>query len=390
MDRFFGLKIEAGKSVKQTLPLPLHLTQVALDAAATKEGRTSLQITIDEQTHTVGSCRSNQVDQFPLDLLLNADTEVTFKSVGPNALHVLGSYIIVDTFDDDDESINDGEFSSEGEEDVEGDLLEDVDEDEEAAINSAKSDKGVTFDPELANRSSPVANSTKQRKDTPKKKAEPVEQEQPEKPALTKNQAKKQRQQAEKEKQTNEAASNESNKRKSSQLSESPNKDIPKDTIALKEEAEAAQQSKKAKTQASQESKETAVADKKSPKNKKEQTTPDMSPLTTPRKSIGGMVLEDLKLGNGQLIEDGKKIGVKYIGKLSNGKTFDSSLQKIFSFRYGVNEVIKGWDLGLKGMRVGGKRKLTIPPKLGYGSSRAGAIPPNSTLEFEVELCKVF
>jgi len=100
-----------------------------------------------------------------------------------------------------------------------------------------------------------------------------------------------------------------------------------------------------------------------------------------------GLIIEDLILGHGADSQVGKKVRVKYIGRLSSGSIFDSSLNKPFTFRLGVGQVIKGWDIGIRGMRVGGKRRLTIPPKLAYGSEGAlPSIPPNSTLVFEVEL----
>ena len=106
--------------------------------------------------------------------------------------------------------------------------------------------------------------------------------------------------------------------------------------------------------------------------------------------SIGGIVCEDLKVGNGPEAKRGKMVGMYYEGKLkSNGKTFDSTLNgKPFRFRLGSGEVIKGWDVGIDGMKVGGKRRLTIPPQMAYGSKGAGGdIPPNAHLVFEVE-CK--
>lgn len=100
-----------------------------------------------------------------------------------------------------------------------------------------------------------------------------------------------------------------------------------------------------------------------------------------------------LKLGKGAEAIDNAKVTVHYTGWLKkNGKKFDSSRDRgrPFSFTLGAHEVIKGWDLGVKGMRVGGKRMLIIPPHLGYGSRGAGqAIPPKATLKFEVELLAV-
>jgi FKBP-type peptidyl-prolyl cis-trans isomerase len=101
--------------------------------------------------------------------------------------------------------------------------------------------------------------------------------------------------------------------------------------------------------------------------------------------------IEDLEAGKGPEAVRGKTVEVHYTGWLTDGNRFDSSVGgDPFSFRLGAGEVIEGWDRGVGGMRVGGKRKLTIPPELGYG--RRGAppvIPPDATLVFEVELLSV-
>ena len=98
-----------------------------------------------------------------------------------------------------------------------------------------------------------------------------------------------------------------------------------------------------------------------------------------------GLVIEDVKIGNGDVAKSGKRIGMRYIGKLTNGKVFDKNVSgRPFNFLLGRGEVIKGWDIGVAGMKVGGERKLTIPAPLAYG--KAGAppdIPRNATLVFE-------
>ncbi len=102
--------------------------------------------------------------------------------------------------------------------------------------------------------------------------------------------------------------------------------------------------------------------------------------------------IEDLKVGTGDEAKTGNTVEVHYTGWLTDGKKFDSSLDRgqPFSFKLGAGMVIKGWDQGVAGMKVGGKRKLTIPPELGYGDRGAGGvIPPKATLVFEVELLKV-
>ncbi len=100
--------------------------------------------------------------------------------------------------------------------------------------------------------------------------------------------------------------------------------------------------------------------------------------------------IEDLQQGTGAEAKPGQTVSVHYTGTLTNGTKFDSSKDrgKLFEFPLGAGRVIKGWDQGVAGMKVGGVRRLTIPPHLGYGARGAGggAIPPNATLIFEVEL----
>ncbi len=102
--------------------------------------------------------------------------------------------------------------------------------------------------------------------------------------------------------------------------------------------------------------------------------------------------IEDLQAGQGDEAASGATVDVHYTGWLTDGSKFDSSLDRgqPFSFTLGARQVISGWDQGVAGMKVGGKRKLTIPPELGYGDRGAGGvIPPGATLIFEVELLAV-
>ena len=110
--------------------------------------------------------------------------------------------------------------------------------------------------------------------------------------------------------------------------------------------------------------------------------------VTTP----SGLKYVDQVVGTGEAAVAGKTVNVHYTGWLENGKKFDSSVDRgqPFSFPLGAGRVIKGWDEGVQGMKVGGKRKLTIPSDLGYGSRGAGGvIPANATLIFDVELLGV-
>jgi peptidylprolyl isomerase len=109
------------------------------------------------------------------------------------------------------------------------------------------------------------------------------------------------------------------------------------------------------------------------------------------RMTPSGLRITDITVGNGPEAKAGQTVVVNYRGTLENGKEFDSSYGRgPFSFPLGAGRVIKGWDEGVAGMQVGGKRKLVIPPDLAYGERGAGGvIPPNATLVFEVELLEI-
>jgi len=105
----------------------------------------------------------------------------------------------------------------------------------------------------------------------------------------------------------------------------------------------------------------------------------------------GTLVIEDLVVGTGATAASGNTVSVHYLGTLTNGQKFDSSYDRgqPFVFRLGVGQVIPGFDQGIVGMKEGGKRRLTIPPSLAYGSTGNGPIPPNATIVFEVELVSI-
>jgi peptidylprolyl isomerase len=119
-----------------------------------------------------------------------------------------------------------------------------------------------------------------------------------------------------------------------------------------------------------------------------DQTTEDQNVVTTD----SGLQYVDLVEGEGATPQTGQTVFVHYTGTLEDGTKFDSSLDRNrpFSFRLGTGQVIRGWDEGISTMKVGGQRKLIIPPQLGYGTRGAGGvIPPNATLIFDVELLRI-
>jgi FKBP-type peptidyl-prolyl cis-trans isomerase len=104
------------------------------------------------------------------------------------------------------------------------------------------------------------------------------------------------------------------------------------------------------------------------------------------------ITIEDQLVGDGAEAKSGDSVEIHYTGSFPDGKVFDSSVDRgqTFGFRLGAGQVIQGFDMGVTGMKVGGKRKITIPPEFGYGARGAGGvIPPNQTLVFDLELVKV-
>jgi len=148
----------------------------------------------------------------------------------------------------------------------------------------------------------------------------------------------------------------------------------------------------KVDTKTSKADPKTPKTDLKTPKaDDKASKKTDATPGKTPKRTLkGGVMVEELAQGTGPEATAGSKVGMFYSGKLqANGKQFDACQDgKPFKFKLGAGEVIKGWDVGVLGMKVGGKRRITVPAKMGYGQEGAQPeIPPNSTLVFEVE-CK--
>lgn len=127
------------------------------------------------------------------------------------------------------------------------------------------------------------------------------------------------------------------------------------------------------------------------PREQSVPATTTMEPGKTTSAKDQGLKIEDQEEGTGEAVKSGDTVVIHYNGTLTNGKKFDSSYDRgePFTTQIGVGQVIKGWDEGVVGMKVGGKRKLTIPPSLGYGDQPTGDIPANSTLIFEVELLEI-
>lgn len=134
-----------------------------------------------------------------------------------------------------------------------------------------------------------------------------------------------------------------------------------------------------------------SVVTAKNDTNAKEALTKTLTSSMDINGKLGQIVSDDVVLGTGAEVKTGDTVSVHYIGTLQNGTEFDNSYKKgtPFEFKVGEGRVIKGWDQGLIGMKVGGQRILVIPPSLAYGAQAIGPIPANSTLVFAIELISI-
>lgn len=125
--------------------------------------------------------------------------------------------------------------------------------------------------------------------------------------------------------------------------------------------------------------------------NKKQESNGAAVKTMGPTTQQTGLKIEDIKAGEGREVKKGDTVVMHYKGTLTDGTQFDSSYDRGEPFEtvIGVGQVIAGWDEGVPGMKVGGKRRLTIPPEMGYGQRGSGPIPPNARLIFEVELLSI-
>ncbi|KAF9263262.1 hypothetical protein L218DRAFT_959278 [Marasmius fiardii PR-910] len=269
----------------------------------------------------VCSLTAGKIEQAVLDITLLEDTEYLFEVVGGNTIYLTGNYIYQNVNQPPDEDSDDDDL----------DGFPGMGRDEEDAYDLREVSSDVEMHPDdLDGMNSDEDRFEEVAEESPKSKKR--------------------------------ARESDAAEGKSTSKVEKKNK---------KQKVEAAQQEKDEKT------------DKKEKTEKKGRADEAEGAV---RELPGGLKIKDAKIGNGQGAKKGQKIEMRYIGKLANGKVFDSNTKGTpFKFVLGAGEVIKGWDQGLIGIKVGGERVLTIPPALGYGKRGSAPIPPNATLTFEVK-----
>lgn len=359
---FWGLVVEANKLYSQTVPMPYRVTMAALGADSASTGksaptRTSVVLVVDNKDeYVICNLTPGKNDQQNLDLVLQAGAEIAFKVTGerPATVYLTGYYMEEQQpSEDEHEECDDEECDSEMEGFIDDEAIEDEedeDEEDEAEFTDELSEEDFSDDDEEDEDEDEEEFDSEEEKELRIKQIE-SESEQEEKPA--------QKKRAAKEEETQAAA-------KKNKTVEKPIQPTPEDS----------------KTQSPKKQQQEKAAAPPTPPTNNGQLVKKTLP--------NGLQIEDISLGEGPKAKKGRKVGITYKGTLANGKVFDESKgNDILRFTLGKGEVVKGMDLGVEGMALGGVRRLTIPASLGYGNKSAGKIPANSTLIFEVKLAQV-
>ena len=324
---------------------------------ASKAVKTSVVLVVNKNEFKV--CKLSEIhEQQTLDLVLQAGAEVDFKVVGekPATVYLTGYYL-------EDEDNDDG--CSGEEEDTDGEMVDFIDdeavEDDEITEESEASFTGEEDEEEI---DSETGEPRIQEMSSDEEEEEEDSEE--EEVSLSKpNKSNKRSAKLEKE-------NIDSSKNKKSRTDEQ--KPVQKPAQPTPEVSKAASPDKK-----------------KSSEDVKKQTIQIDAPQQDKKEALPkDLKIEDIKIGDGAKAKKGRKIGITYKGMLSNGKVFDESKgNDILYFTVGKHEVVQGLELGVQDMTLGGVRRLTIPPALGYGAKSQAKIPGNSTMIFEVKLVKV-
>ncbi|XP_026325870.1 46 kDa FK506-binding nuclear protein isoform X2 [Hyposmocoma kahamanoa] len=402
---FWGLIMEPNKRYTQVVEKPFHISQAAMDISTGDNDPCQVMIVVDGKNFLVCTLQKNKCIQVPLDLYFKAGDSVAFLTNGKCNVHLTG-YL-------------DPEFEEEPSDDEEE---EEEDEEEAPTLVPAKGKRKLE--------NSNDASSSKKKKTD--KKAVAAENSDSDDDADDEDQLRKlldgedvdtdeddetfkvntsaeadsddeedSEEEAEEEEEDSDNEEKDSSKADStldsskgdvdmSKLSKSARRRLKKKLAQQNKQPQVngVDRSKKEKGDAPQQK-----GEKKKQDSKKEIDTKEKSGDKKEKKALsGGVFIEDMKVGEGPAAKPGKTIMVYYEGRLKqNNKMFDNCKKGAgFKFRLGAKEVISGWDIGIAGMKVGGKRKIICPPGMAYGAKGSPpVIPPNSTLVFDVELKEV-
>jgi len=416
---FWSILVSADKPHTFTPVFDLKITQLVLPAAATHKDRTVVECTFDDQTFAVGSLKLDVQENIATDLLIEEGKPVTFATKGSNPVQVTGYYVVDQEDDFDDLSDDDDIEGFEGFEGEEGEEEEEEEDDPEvneeflkqatlqALNNKRKQPQGQQNGAQNGAKKVKIADGEAKPQEQKEKQEntpqQPEQKEKPEKPQQPKAQNQKQQKQKQQQQQQQQKP-----EQKPEQAKEKEEAKVEASEPAVEQQKQGGEQKQK------QGGEQKQKGEQKQQKGNKQQGTPKQNKqqqqqqkAQTPKaenspaqkeskggaeqetKMISGMKVIITKPGQGSAeAKRGESVRVMYVGRLATGKVFDQS-EGPFEFRLGKGQVIRGWDLGVEGMRIGEQRTLIIPPELAYGSKgMPPVIPKNATLRFDVKMVK--
>lgn len=417
---FWGFILEPKKRYNTTVSKGFHISMAALDPKSVNENDiTSVVLTFDGTDTILCNLGRPNLLQERLDLNFVEGDTITLEAKGKACVHLSGYFIAYEDYPKDMSDLEDDSDLDEEEEEEEDDDEEDDKNFDKNALkalkskfkkqksakekkaNAAQEEEDSDEEDDSDDESMGVSDLTfddEEDSDEEEDEEEGGDEDEEEEEAEVKMGSPGSTPMPPKKKNKSSQNSTPVSTNKQSKRASASNEEIPLYTGPKKKSPQ--QQQQKPVTNGT-----STPGSNKKKKNKDGSGTPNNTPNSnskqqqnegnkgTPRKSLeGGVIVEDLKVGQGVPAKSGKMVSVYYVGKLkNNNKQFDSTTQGSgFKFRLGKGEVIKGWDVGLNGMKVGGKRRITIPSHMAYGNKGSPpAIPPNSTLVFDVELKNV-
>jgi len=439
--------IKPGKRYETEVQEPFRITKACIEPATAKDGKvTSVYVECDNNEEFIIANLNLKNFNEGLDLSFNEGEKICFKVDGPGTVHLTGNLLDdpspgdmfdMDDSEDDSEAMEDSEEETvdagdkikevsdkeakklkrkqeqpevvkkkkakvveNGDSTIDTTLgdLDDTDNFAEEEDSDEDDDSDDDSDSEEANTTAADTTAADDSDDDDDDDDSSEEEEEDEKAKSKKTKESPKKKDAKEEAKTPKSEKKQENGKAPKQESKTPKQETktPKNDSKTpkaegktpKQESKTPKQDVKTPKQDTKTPKQEAKTPKQDPKTPKDDTK---TPGKTPKRTIkGGIQVEDLKEGSGPECTQGATIGMYYEGRLkTNNKKFDGLKDGApFKFKLGKGQVIKGWDLGVMGMKVGGKRRLTIPPKFAYGADGAPpSIPPNSTLVFDIE-CK--
>ncbi|XP_034950307.1 46 kDa FK506-binding nuclear protein [Chelonus insularis] len=362
---FWGLIMEPNKRYTQTVEKAFHVSMATLDVTTGDDDFVQVMLCYENRNYLLCNLKKSTLCQKSLDLNFKVGDKIAFTSNGRGHVHLTG-YLIPDDLEMYEDQ----------------DSTEDEDENEEVPTLVTKNEK------RKAQTSPTDAKVAKKLKSNAKIE---VEEEDDDDEDEDDDDDEDDDENANDTLEVEDDDSEEDEDESDDDSEEEDDDDDKEEEEEVKPQQKKGKQNKQVQNQKPQKQQNNLTNGKEAkPKKKEEEKSPN-DQQQKKRTITGGVQIEDIKVGNGTLAKSGKFVSVYYVGRLKNGKKFDATTSGDgFKFRLGKGEVIKGWDIGVAGMKVGGKRRITIPPTLAYGAKGSPpVIPGNSTLIFEVELKNV-